>query len=304
MAHNSGFENGCVVALGNFDGLHTGHKSVINAAKEMAEQLNAVPCILMFSEHSLKSLRGKAPSELFSGEIKKRLFDETQAQICTIDFLSIKDMTAQEFFETILIGRFNAKGICCGFNYHFGKNASGNTEVLQELCDKAGVKLSVSPPTEYKGEPVSSTRIRKALEAGEIEQVNDMLSRTFSYKTVVIDGDKRGRKLGTPTINQILDSHMTIPKHGVYATKTIIDGKEYASVTNIGIRPTIGTGVLGSETYILDFSGDLYGRSIEVCLLKYLRGEIKFESLDELRNQINKDAKQAKNIFETNHNGQ
>jgi len=299
MTLNGGFENGSVIALGNFDGLHIGHRAVINSAVEMGKQLGAVPCILMFSEHSLKTLRGKAPSELVGGDIKQRLFEETTAQIRTIDFNYIKGMSAQEFFETVLLKQFNAKGVCCGYNYHFGKNASGDTKKLKELCDAAGVKLGVAPPAEYMGEAVSSTRIRKALEAGEIEQVNDMLARTFSYKSVVIDGDKRGRILGTPTINQIIDKNMTIPKHGVYASQTTIDGKLYASVTNIGVRPTIGTGVLGSETYIIDFSGDLYGQSIEVGLLKYLRGEQKFANLDALRDQIEKDAKTAKKIFET-----
>ncbi|MEG1243424.1 MAG: bifunctional riboflavin kinase/FAD synthetase [Oscillospiraceae bacterium] len=303
MAFSSDFENGCVIALGNFDGLHSGHRAVINSAIEISKQLNCTPCILMFKEHSLKLLRGKAPSELFSGEIKQRLFEETKLSIRTIDFSEIKNMGAQEFFEEILINKFNAKAVCCGYNYHFGKIASGDTKKLEELCKNAGLVLSVAPPTEYKGEPVSSTRIRKALEAGEIESVNAMLQRTFSYKAVVIDGDKRGRILGTPTINQVIDEKMTMPKHGVYASQTIIDGKYYASVTNIGIRPTIGTGVLGSETYIIGFSGDLYGRSIEVGLLKFLRGEQKFESLDALVNQIEKDAIKAKKIFESHNIG-
>ena len=297
MTLDSGFENGSVIALGNFDGLHIGHRTVIKSAVEMAKELGAVSCILMFSEHSLKALRGKAPSELVSGEIKERLFRETQSQIRTIDFNYIKGMSAQEFFETVLLNQFNAKGVCCGYNYHFGKNASGDTKKLKEICDAAGVKLSVSPPAEYMGEAVSSTRIRKALEEGKIEQANDMLARKFSYKSVVIDGDKRGRTLGTPTINQILDENMTIPKHGVYASQTIIEGKTYASVTNIGVRPTIGTGVLGSETFIIDFSGDLYGQSIEIGLLGYLRKEQKFESLKFLCEQIEKDVNVAKKIF-------
>lgn len=302
MTFNDNFKNGCVVALGNFDGLHIGHMSVINSALEMASKLGAVPCILMFSEHSLKALYGKAPLELFSGEIKQRLLAQTKAQIKTIDFNDIKDMSAETFLNEVLIKQFNVKGICCGYNYHFGKNASGDTIKMQELCKAYGLMLSVSEPTEYMGEPVSSTRIRKALEDGQIEQVNDMLAREFSYKEVVIDGDKRGRILGTPTINQVLSEKMAIPKHGVYASRTKIGGKSYASVTNIGVRPTIGTGVLGSETYIIDFSGDLYGQSIEVCLLSYLRGEQKFENLDALRGQIRKDAINAKSFFDMKEN--
>ncbi len=304
MTLKDNFNNGSVVALGNFDGLHIGHRAVINSALEMGRQINAVPCILMFSEHSLKALYGKAPLELFSGEIKQRLLEETKAQIKIIYFNYIKNMSAEQFFETVLLKQFNAKGVCCGYNYHFGKNASGDTEKMRELCDIYGVRLSVCEPTEYMGEAVSSTRIRKALEEGKIEQVNDMLAREFSYKAVVIDGDKRGRILGTPTINQILDDKMAIPKHGVYASKTKIGDRFYASVTNIGVRPTIGTGVLGSETYIIDFSSDLYGESIEVCLLKYLRGEQIFKNLDALREQIRKDATSAKSFFEKHENKQ
>lgn len=302
MTFNDNFKNGCVVALGNFDGLHIGHMSVINSALEMARQLGTVPCILMFSEHSLKALYGKAPLELFSGEIKERLLAQTKAKVKTIDFNDIKDMSAETFLNEVLIKQFNVKGICCGYNYHFGKNASGDTIKMQQFCKAYGLMLSVSEPTEYMGEPVSSTRIRKALEDGQIEQVNDMLAREFSYKEIVIDGDKRGRILGTPTINQVLSEKMAIPKHGVYASRTKIGDKSYASVTNIGVRPTIGTGVLGSETYIIDFSGDLYGQSIEVCLLSYLRGEQKFENLDALREQIRKDAINAKSFFDTKEN--
>lgn len=298
MTLNDNLKNGCVVALGNFDGLHIGHMSVINSALEMGKQLNATPCILMFSEHSLKTLYGKAPLELFSGEIKERMLAQTGAKIKTIDFNEIKDMSAETFLNKVLIKQFNVKGICCGYNYHFGKNASGDTLKMKQLCEAYGLRLSVSEPTEYMGEPVSSTRIRQALEDGQIEQVNDMLGREFSYKEVVIDGDKRGRILGTPTINQVLNSKMAIPRHGVYASKTKISDKFYASVTNIGVRPTIGTGVLGSETYIIDFSGDLYGQSIEVCLMSFLRGEQKFENLDALQGQIRKDAINAKSFFD------
>lgn len=303
MDSNSGFEKGSVVALGNFDGLHSGHRAVINSALELAQKLCCTPCILLFSEHSQKSLRGSAPTELFSGEIKQRVLKETTAKIITIDFKEIKDMSTQAFFEDVLLNQFNAKGICCGFDYRFGKNAQGNIETLEQLCKDAGVALYVSPPKKYRGMVISSTRIRTALEEGEIEQANDMLERDYSYKEVVIDGDKRGRILGKPTINQILNRNMTIPRHGVYASYTIIKGKRYASVTNIGVRPTIGTGVLGSETYIIGFEGDLYGKSIEVSLLKYLRGEQKFKNLQELSEQIEKDAKTSKNIFETQSNG-
>ncbi|MDR0315045.1 MAG: bifunctional riboflavin kinase/FAD synthetase [Oscillospiraceae bacterium] len=288
-----------VIALGNFDGLHIAHKEVIDSAVSMAAELNADACILLFAEHSQKLLYGKAPSEIMSGEVKKRLFEETGANIITIDFNEIKDMQAPDFFEKILIDKFNVCGICCGFNYHFGKKAIGDTKMLEQLCARYGIKLKVAPPVKYKGETISSTRIRKALTSGQIEDANNMLGRAFSYKETVVGGDKRGRALGTPTINQVINKNMTVPKLGVYVSTAIINGRQYGAVTNIGVRPTIGTDNLGSETYIMDFSGNLYGQSIEICLHRFLRGELKFKDLDDLRTQINKDAKAAEDFFKS-----
>lgn len=298
MTFNSKFKNGSIVALGNFDGMHLGHKSVINFAIDLANELNAVPCVMMFSEHSLKAIKGKAPAGLYSGEVKEDVLQNIGVNVCYIDFKEIRNMTAEQFVKLILVDKFNAKGVCCGFNYHFGKNASGNVKVLKELCEKYHLTLSVAPPTNYFAQPISSTRIRQALRSGNIQEANEMLGRIFSYKSKVVTGAKRGTNiLNHPTINQEYDKSLTVPKYGVYASQTIVDNKCYASVTNIGIRPTIGTNNLISETHILGFSGDLYGREIEVGLVKYLRGEIKFESLEKLKEQIGLDAKRAKAIF-------
>lgn len=299
MALDYDFEKGSVIALGNFDGMHMGHKAVINSAVKMANKIGATPCVLLFTEHSLKSLKGKAPTELFAGDVKQDVLKHMNVEVCYIDFEEIRNMTANQFIKNILIDKFNAKGVCCGFNYHFGKNASGDVNKLKDICNEYNIELSISPPTEYIGEPVSSTRIRKALKIGEIEKVNEMLGRVFSYKSEVVNGDKRGSSvLKFPTINQKLDENLTVPKYGVYASYSIVDDKVYPSVTNIGIRPTVGTNVLVSETYIIDFDGDLYGKKVEVGLLKFLRGEIKFESYDKLKEQILKDSKKAKLEFE------
>ena len=148
----------------------------------------------------------------------------------------------------------------------------------------------MAPEPVYECEPVSSTRIRAAIESGDIESANEMLGRPFRYRQLVVDGDKRGRLFGTPTINQYLPSGLAMPKHGVYMSVTEVEGKSYYSVTNIGIRPTIGTGPVSSETYILDFDGNLYGKYVDVRLLRYIRPERKFDSLDELMNHIKRDA--------------
>lgn len=303
MALEHNLENGSVIALGNFDGMHMGHRTVIDSAVDMADKLKVVPCVLLFTEHSLKSLKGEAPTQLYSGNVKEKVLNQLSVKVCYIDFNEIRDMTANEFVKEVLINRFNAKGICCGFNYHFGKNATGDVNDLKNICKKYKIDLSVSPPTEYIGEPISSTRIRHALKSGEIEQVNQMLGRVFSYQSEVVNGDKRGAStLHFPTINQQFDENLTIPKYGVYASYSLVKGKCYPSVTNIGVRPTVGTDELVSETYIIDFNDDIYGEYVEVGLLEYLRQEKKFESFDKLKEEIAKNVNNAKKVFEIKKN--
>ena len=160
-----------------------------------------------------------------------------------------------------------------------------------------GVILEISDPVDFEGKPVSSTRIRQAVESGNITLANAMLGREFRYKQVVVDGQHRGRLIGAPTINQRFDEGFVKPRKGVYASATVVDGKEYPSVTNIGLRPSFENEDFRSETCILGFSGNLYGEEIEVRLLDYLRDEIKFSSMDELSAQIFKDAEKSKEIF-------
>ncbi len=288
------YKSGTVVALGNFDGLHIGHMAVINAAKEMAEKSGARPCALIFTEHPLSILTKKAPVTLFTEDIRNEILSEIGVEVCNLDFKSLMNMTPEMFFDKIIVEMMGAVGVCCGFNYSFGKQGSGTPDLLRLLCEARGLEFYMAPETDYAGEPVSSTRIRAAIESGAIEAANDMLGRPFRYRQLVVDGDKRGRLFGTPTINQYLPSELVEPKHGVYMSKTLVDGKEYYSVTNIGVRPTVGIGPVSSETYILDFEGNLYGKYIEVSLLRYIRPEKKFSSVQELMDQIKRDAETVK----------
>ena len=284
------YKSGTVVALGNFDGLHIGHMAVINAAKEMAEKNGAKPCALIFTEHPLSILTKKAPVTLFTEDIRNEILGEIGVEICNLDFKSLMNMTPEVFFDKIVMEMMGAVGVCCGFNYSFGKQGAGTPALLRSLCEERGLQFYMAPETDYLGEPVSSTRIRAAIENGDIDGANTMLGRPFRYRQLVVDGDKRGRLFGTPTINQYLPSELVEPKHGVYMSKTLVDGREYYSVTNIGVRPTVGTGPVSSETYILDFEGNLYGKYIDVSLLRYIRSERKFGSVEELMDQIKRDA--------------
>ena len=285
--------NGTFVALGTFDGLHIGHKAVITAEKTEYEKKIA----LMFSEHPLLMLKGENPGTLITPEKEAELLDMWGVKPCYIDFSEISELTPEVFVDEILVKKYNAKALACGFNYRFGKNAEGDVKKLMSLCAEREIKLTVVNAVEFENEPVSSTRIRKALREGDMKSVRAMLGRYFSYSFTVVHGDERGRILGSPTINQFFSDGFAVPEYGVYASVTKIDGEIYKSVTNIGIRPTIGNSEKRSETNILGFDGDLYGQSPEVFLVEKIRGEMQFSSLDELSKRIFADRQRASEIL-------
>lgn len=290
-------QNGSVVALGSFDGLHLGHMAVINDAKNLASMLGATPCICTFQEHPLKTLTGQAPPALFSGDVKDEVFRSTGIEVVRLDFASVMHMSPEEFFTEILFKTLHVAGVCCGFNYSFGDGGTGTPEVLERLCAEAGVVFSASPATLLDGEPISSSRIRNAIFGGNIELANRMMGRPFKYRTQVVDGDKRGRTWGIPTINQVFPEDLIIPRHGVYASRCIIDGRTYMGATNIGVRPTVKENDRpSSETNLLDYDGDLYGKYVDVCLLKFLRPEKKFDTVEELETQIRTDIETVRKI--------
>ncbi len=290
------FSSKTAVALGSFDGLHTGHMSVIACALSFKE-CGLSPLVMLFDSHPLKTLSGKAPAEILQPSLRNEILADRGVGTAVISFEEIKNLSPREFFTEILLGKLNAGAVCCGNNYRFGKNGAGTIEELQSLCAEFNIELKVSPEIMCDGFPVSSTRIRKAIESGDIPLANAMLGREFRYKYTVVSGDRRGRLMGAPTINQHFSDNFVIPKIGVYSSVTIVDGIEYPSVTNIGLRPSFANEDLRSETCILGFSGDLYGHDIEVRLLQYLRGEMKFDSMDSLGAQIKQDAEASKEIF-------
>lgn len=281
-----------LIALGNFDGLHIGHKKVLQSDKNQYDKKIA----LMFKEHPRKILSGKAPGELLTPEKRSSILEEWGFMPAYIDFSEVFNLSPREFFDKILIGRFGADALCCGFNYRFGKNAEGNADLLSIICREKGIKLTVSSEVDFKGEPVSSTRIRECILKGDTESAKDMLGRYFSYDFPVVHGDARGRILGSPTINQFFTENFAVPEFGVYASFTLIEGEKYPSVTNIGVRPTIGNSEKRSETNIIGFDGDLYGKRIEVNLVEKIRGEMSFGSLEELSAQIFRDRKTSLEI--------
>lgn len=280
---------GAFVALGTFDGLHLGHKAVITAEKTEYQRKLA----LMFTKHPQLSLKGEAPGALITPEKEKEILSGWGVTAEYVDFSQICNLTPEAFVDDILIKKFNASSVACGFNYRFGKDASGDAKALLRLCAEREIKVTVVDAVEYENETVSSTRIRQALREGRMKDVKNMLGRYFSYDFLVVHGDERGRVLGSPTINQFFDEDFAVPQFGVYASFTVVDGKKYPSVTNIGVRPTFKNSEKRSETNILGFNGDLYGKHPEVFIVEKMREEMKFSSLDELKSQIDKDKESA-----------
>lgn len=283
-----------LVALGTFDGLHLGHKRVLlSDTTEYDEKI-----ALMFAEHPQKTLSGEVPGELITQTKRNDLLNEWGYTPVFLDFAEISKLSPEEFVDKILVEKFNATALCCGFNYRFGEGAKGDVGILKMLCAERKIKLTVCEEVDIDGAPISSTRIRDCLKKGDIRTANKMLGRYFSYDFEVVHGDARGRILGSPTINQFFSENFTVAEYGVYASFTIVNGKKYISVTNIGVRPTIeGGSEKRSETNIVGFDGDLYGQNIEVFLVEKLRGEMAFKSLDELSARISADREKATEII-------
>lgn len=281
------------VALGYFDGLHLGHVGVISAA--MA-QPGLKPAVFTFNcDTTLPKFRG--PEDIISFENKCELMERLGVQyIYAPDFAEVCTLTDEEFVKKILIDRLNAGFACCGRNFRFGKGGSGTPERLAEIGAKYGMRAEVVQDVCLDGQIISSTRIREHIRKGEIEQANRLLGYELWYRLPVVKGNEIGRTISFPTINQIIPDTNIIPRYGVYKSYVEIDGKQYYGVTNIGVKPTVtrhdGTGAV-METHIIGYSGDLYGQNIAVALVRFIRPEVKFAGLDELKQQIARDKENA-----------
>ena len=284
------------LALGTFDGIHKGHKAVIACALSQKER-GLIPLVLLFDAHPLLSLSGREPDKLLQDELRKSMIESAGAKTAVISFSEIKNLSPEDFFKEIVIKKMNAGFVCCGENYTFGINGSGNCETLKKLCKKYGIGFECAGLVKYRNSPVNSSRIRKLIKSGNISEANRLLGHEFRYRAVVRSGFRRGRLLGAPTINQYFDEGFCVPKSGVYASVTVINGSEFPSVTNIGYRPTYENNDFRSETCIIGFDGNLYGQNLEVRLLSRLRDEKRFNSEQALSNQIQADASESRRIF-------
>ncbi len=287
-----------VVALGFFDGLHRGHRAVLDAALKKAEEKKLTAYVTMFDIHPQKAITGNAPPMLMTDSFKRDKLRELGFEIFDFNFCQGMNYTPEEFEEKILIGRLNAVVITCGSDFRYGKNGAGNLESLQKRMGERGIEVSAVEPVLWEDEVISSTVIRRLIAEGNIRKANEMLGYDFSYKFKVKKGDGLGKAFGFPTINQYFPEGCTVPRFGVYASVVCVDGKAYPSVTNVGVRPTVSGKELRSETCILDFNGDLYGKEVEVSLREFLRPEEKFPDVEALRRAIERDIKNARKVFQ------
>lgn len=285
--------NKTVVAVGSFDGVHKGHAALIKKAVKTSQATGALPAVWTFSDY----LPGPASKHIIPAGKRFEIFKELGvAAVFTCAFDTVRDMSAEEFVKDILIGACGAQYAVCGYNFRFGKNAGSDAQSLASLMHRYGGGGIIVDKVCEDGIPVSSTAIRKALSDGDIKLANALLGRPFSIEMPVIHGKSMGKSLGFPTINQSYPDGLVMLKHGVYACETYIDGKKYKTVTDVGVKPTVGSDSVCCESFILDYDGDLYGRTITVYFTGYLRPEQKFASLELLSAQIAKDAKTVKEM--------
>jgi riboflavin kinase/FMN adenylyltransferase len=281
------------VALGFFDGVHLGHIEVITAAKNYG--LKTV--VVSFEQHPDEVLKDKTVLRLMTNEQKEQALEDLGVDVLIyLNFLKIKELSPEKFIVDILKKQLNARAVFCGFNYKFGKDATAGIQELEQFGRHYDFKVKRLPPVNNNNIPVSSTCIRVLIEKGEIEKANILLGRPFSINFEVIHGRKLGRSLGTPTINQSFPLWLIKPRFGVYATTAIIAGKHLPAVTNVGTKPTVashGSDKVLAETYIPNFNEDLYGKTITVEFIRFIRDEMKFDNIEELKTQIFKDIEKA-----------
>jgi riboflavin kinase/FMN adenylyltransferase len=288
--------DGAVVAIGNFDGVHRGHRAVIAAALARAKALGRKAAALTFEPHPRIFFRPEEPLFRLTDErAKLRLLAATGlngAIVLRFD-AALAGLSAPDFVARILVGRFAVAGVAIGFDFHFGLNRAGSPDYLAAQGAKRGFVVDVVPRFEDAGGPVRSGPIRAALAASRVAQANELLGYPWFVSAEVVHGDKRGRELGYPTANLRLDPACGL-KHGIYAVRVGVGERRYDGVASFGRRPMFDQGTVLLEVFLFDFSADLYGEVIDVAFIDWIRPELKFDSVEDLVRRMNEDARLAR----------
>ena len=294
LARADGFPHaGSSVALGMFDGVHMGHRRILTAAKNKSTELGISTSVLLFSS-SPHGARELLP-------LCDRLHEMEKMGVhfaYVYDFAELRDKSPEAFVREALRDTVHARAVFAGYNYRFGAGAAGDSDALVHLCREHGIECGITERVEALGDAVSSSRIRALLGAGEIEAANVLLTYPYYLRAPVEHGKALGRRMGLPTINQTFGERHAPLAHGIYYTKTVLDGRAYPSVSNVGLRPTVETtDAVNLETHILDFDGDLYGKTVTVEFYGRGRAEKQFADTDALRLAIAEDCRLAREYF-------
>lgn len=286
--------NGVCAALGFFDGVHTAHCEIMRATAALAEKNTLTPIALTFDASPSELLVGGFDEYITDNAQKTELLAKIGVKMRMLPLnTDILNKSPEEFVRDILVGTYNVKYVVCGYNYKFGKNAAGDTALLHSLGQKYGFGVKVLPCVFINGEAVSSSNIRQKISHGDISGANSLLGRPFSISGTVVGGQKLGRTLGFPTANIAYPPKTVQPRAGVYKTFFYANGVRYSAVTNAGVRPTVDGKLFKTESHLCGFSGNLYGKTVKLEFIDFIREEIKFQSTNELRKQVLKDIKKT-----------
>ncbi|MGI8775519.1 MAG: bifunctional riboflavin kinase/FAD synthetase [Actinomycetota bacterium] len=295
-------EEGCALTIGTFDGVHLGHRALIAAAGEAAEALGAMTAALTWDRHPAATLRpDRAPLLLTSTARKTELLAEAGVEsLALLPFdEELSQVTAEDFVTDVLVAGLGARSVFVGHNWRFGRDRAGDVGLLMKMGADLGFEVHGAPLIEVAGEPVSSSRIRRAVAAGDMAEARALLGRPFDVDGVVMPGRSRGRELGYPTANLELEPHLSRPPVGVYAGVATIAEVRRPAAINIGTSPTFasdGAPEVRVEAFVLDFDGDIYGTTVRLEFWERLRDEVRFDSVEALVAQMGDDVEQTRRV--------
>ena len=290
-----------LLTIGVFDGVHLGHKYLVSQLKERARQQNLLSGVITFRQHprAVLSSRAELPYLTSLDEKVSLLKNEGVDRVITLSFTDELAKLSARQFVGLLHKHLGMRGLLIGADFVLGRNREGNIGTLRKLGQEMGFSVDAVSPVKVKGQVVSSTVVRDALGKGDMNKVTSLIGRPFGLQGRVTKGAGRGAGLGFPTANLDIDPKQLLPADGVYATRAYIDDKTYPSVTNIGKNPTFGAGSRTVETHILNYQGNLYGRELKIDIVERLRGEKRFNNVEELKKQMTADVKQGEEILES-----
>ena len=293
-----------VCALGLFDGVHRGHRYIIDTAVSKARSIGASSAVFCFKTDSVTSKGHDGMLEMLLDDNMKseRIAEAGTDYLYSPEFSDLKGMRPEAFVRDILLGKMGCVGAVCGEDFTFGRGAVGKADDLKRLGEKYGIEVTVARALTADGVTISSTLIRKLIRQGEIAKANELLGYRFGFELPVEHGFQRGRTWNFPTINQSIPRGRVLPRFGVYCSRVSVEGRTYNAVTDIGLKPTVEADLTRplAETFILGYEGDLYGKNVRLELFEFLRPEKRFESIDELKAEIRRNTMQAQRYFEEN----